>query len=68
MYGPPVAEGSNVERELLLEESPKWTLLSVVLEEVKKEAIQNPACEQRERRGKGEIVGGRANGRVGRRG
>ena len=45
MYGPPVAEGSNVERELLLEESPKWTLLSVVLEEVKKKAIQNPACE-----------------------
>ena len=51
MYGPPIAEGSNVERELLLEESPKWTLLSVVLEEVKKEATQNPACEQREREG-----------------
>ena len=42
MYG---RESEGKAQQLVLEESPKWSLLSLVLEEVKKEATDNPACE-----------------------
>ena len=44
MYGR-VSEDKKKSQQLVLEESPKWSLLSMVLEEVKKEAAENPACE-----------------------
>ena len=40
-----MSEDKKKPQQLVLEESPKWSLLSMVLEEVKKEAAENPACE-----------------------
>ena len=40
-----IRDSEGKAQQLVLEESPNWSLLSLVLEEVKKEATDNPACE-----------------------